>query len=833
MLAEERAIESARWCLSTVYGGKYKFDGKLPQFVILSVYKMLVRSKNKKLSETISTLAILLSKYHGIDYPTMLFNIKNNIPCMNKAPKHKIRQAFRECFNTLIHSDVGSGASSWYLSTQQQQGSTCFNVLVKSHDNQTTRNIDHLIFDMPMWMRKISNKANSCKNMEEVILMIIKSVADESIKKGIGTVTLCEDVGGCLQKMVTELMRDNMKKSNTDTSKIIKLVSYDQTLPKDKESNWLGKGYSQRGEGEFRDMLRRIIFDFVQHHPEKVAKVMGNEGTIQFAGYGENDDQRMSTFQIVCSSHNPKLEEVAELKSNCLEDTNQVAIAKKSLNEGKNVVIVVEDGDLPQIGVLNVGTALMESEDENLIVDDTIIKGNLFIKMTQQSITIDGKTIMEEYINCNELSQSMINHSGFELANINIGERVPSVIALMILLGGDTTSYLYLPYTKCLQWYLRYTDFVGSLVRDGNENEKSNGFGKWVIDMEAVVRLMILLYALKNPKALPSWNSLPHHEQISHLKNLTYSQVQKVVAKSNLPKIFRYMPSLDNLHEHVNRAILRLHTWLYAFDRNVPDVPMLGFKVILKKEELIEKRLAPTNNEVAILINNGYKVESVEAIFHEINTTHVEMFGKNGPSAEEIVEAANNATSNAIVRSNAKLKILETARHKIDNPEHYSNKKNKNQLTAKEMETFMIIYYKEVEGLNADEMKKKRQEIGKAAIEKKTAYDKLINYLEDNNIEIPWSKMGVGDAVEDNIEADEEVTLNPNNEHVQLETNQNIDEDDDDVEDEEQGMENTMQTTRETNPEAFDEVSERVGNAGGDEDDLRSCVFDNVTDNLS
>ena len=84
---------------------------------------------------------------------------------------------------------------------------------------------------------------------------------------------------------------------------------------------------------------------------------------------------------------------------------------------------------------------------------------------------------------------------------------MPSIVALFNLLGVDTTSYLYLPYTKALTWYLELIEFVGSLVRLPNLEEASEGW-PLVLDDGAVKRLFIALYPCRNPTAIARWTSM-------------------------------------------------------------------------------------------------------------------------------------------------------------------------------------------------------------------------------------------------------------------------------------------------------------------------------------
>ena len=196
--------------------------------------------------------------------------------------------------------------------------------------------------------------------------------------------------------------------------------------------------------------------------------------------------------------------------------------------------------------------------------------GRLFVQTTTQQV----ESFTEEYVCCNQLADSINAHPA--VGSIPRSDRVRSVVALFILLGGDTTSYLYLPYAMSLSSYMKYADFVKSLVRQPTEEEKGQGWTV-VLDSEAVKRLFMVLYACRNPTAVSGWTSTIVSAQIEELRKLSYMDMQKRVAKVVFPLTMRCMPSLSLLEQHMKRAQHRLNTWLHAGQREPPDLPMIGF----------------------------------------------------------------------------------------------------------------------------------------------------------------------------------------------------------------------------------------------------------------
>jgi len=209
---------------------------------------------------------------------------------------------------------------------------------------------------------------------------------------------------------------------------------------------------------------------------------------------------------------------------------------------------------------------------------------------------------------------------------------VPSVIALFILLGGDTTSYLYLPYTKSLEWYLAHAEFVGALVRTPTAEEKMEGW-PLVLDEEAIKRLFKVLYACRNPDAIDRWTSLPLPERYAVLRDTSYEELESKVARCRFPLTMRFMPKWALMVQHLLRAQHRLRTWYNADLSDPPDVPLVGHVVLMAPplgtmdEGGIERLEAPTEATVAARRAQGWSVLRVEPNVAPVNTTLVEYFG--------------------------------------------------------------------------------------------------------------------------------------------------------------------------------------------------------------
>jgi hypothetical protein len=458
-----------------------------------------------------------------------------------------------------------------------------------------------------MLSRKFSQCLNDCDTTDAVMTKILMFVKARSVDKGIEIVNLVEDLPDL---------------NLTPSQKKQKALAVNWNLnhlPQNLESNWFADGYSERDKGGFREQYIACMGRFVRDQPKLVADIFNRRGRVVLSGFGVEDPStgvasdlnRKCTYEIDCSSDSPELREKYDensetFETNLRDDTNQIFVAMEWLRQRKNVVVYAEDADMVQISLLALSQKLLiEKVDVNSI-------GNLSIQMTKQHITNEenenNKEYYKEYIHLNALYISIVNHKKLDV--LNEEHRVPSIVALFIILGGDTTSYLYLPYKMAIEAYLDCVSMIGSLVK---LVETDNKF-KMVIDkgedLSKMKKLMIVLYAYRNPKVLKDqggWSKF-HNENIERMNKLKYEIMQREVAFICIPRffrltlylnlsslftnfcflclyIFRYMPSARNLDFHVDRACLRMRTWGHAIYGRNPDVKLLGFIAHLRKTE--------------------------------------------------------------------------------------------------------------------------------------------------------------------------------------------------------------------------------------------------------
>ena len=371
-----------------------------------------------------------------------------------------------------------------------------------------------------------------------------------------------------------------------------------------------------------------------------LSEALGAGGNkVSFSGVGSSEDERKSTVTLGAGNVTPQLSAPSDQR----EDTEAIRQAVATINKNENAMVEGADTDFFLIGTL----AVDKQQQLLVLPGEERTLGKLFVRMTRKPVQINvggsSDSFSEEYWCCNDLATQIQGYPGFSKLRAGTTEeivalehRVPSVIALFILLGGDTTSYLYLPYTKSLEWYLSHAEFVGALVRIPSEEEKREGW-PLVLDEEAVKRLFKVLYACRNPDAIDRWTSLPLPERYAVLRNTSYEELGSKVARCRFPLTMRFMPKWALMVQHLLRAQHRLRTWYNADLRTPPDVPLVGHVVLMAPpsgamgEGGIERLEAPTEAAVAARRAQGWTVLRVEPNVAPENTTLVEYFGPSLP----------------------------------------------------------------------------------------------------------------------------------------------------------------------------------------------------------
>jgi len=317
----------------------------------------------------------------------------------------------------------------------------------------------------------------------------------------------------------------------------------------------------------------------------------------------------------------------------------------------------------------------------------------------------------------------------------------------MIFLGGDTTSYLFLPYTLALEWYLQHSDYVGCLVCVPSEPEVALG---WSLrfDYEAVVRLTKMLYACRNPTALPGWTSLVPAERAIRLTEISYESLEKLVAREVFPKTMRFMPNPDVLRAHSNRALHRLQTYDHAVLRDAPDLPLIGLLIVMRKgvsdmlgDEQDFQLLEPPVAEVTARIVDGWRVSRVEPIVDRVNRTLAWLFGDEDPaellirSKQEKKQTAQSSEQDA-GRLLKMASLLAGARTRL-------KPGSKLRPTVPQMSA-VVLAYKRHKGATQREISDIRKRI-KGKDKTVAMFDSVVQNCVEGGI--PWMQMGAPDEL--------------------------------------------------------------------------------------
>lgn len=355
-LGEQRAVKVAHWALRHQLGGQYRgISSKLDQFLKITLFKKPKPCKNKGERNTINALAVLLSKHKDFDFCACLMTRKNGVTSINKGSKANQRNALANTFGT---HDKLTGAARYEVGVGVDlQGNTIKNFMDHHHDRDKSKMpIDQYAVDMPMYMRKVSGSIDSCRTFSGVADTVLRTLAALSIEKGIPVLTMAEDLGGCLQKAYTEWCRDVQSAAKSSTSVPVVFDFDHNELPNNLNAGWFGKYFGDRSIGGFRDKWRTYFKNYIESNIQHVClDIFKNKGKVQYCGYGETKEERMSTYELNC-----ELGVVTVIRNqiNLAEDTNQVHCTVDNLLVGKNCVIWAEDSDLVLIA-LNVVTELM------------------------------------------------------------------------------------------------------------------------------------------------------------------------------------------------------------------------------------------------------------------------------------------------------------------------------------------------------------------------------------------------------------------------------------------------------------------------------------------
>jgi hypothetical protein len=658
-VGRERAEEHATFALRSSIGGQYNFAGRMRYHPILSFFLKTKAESMRRVTtsrnQLFAALAVLGRNSASITvlrFPAMLAQQVGGRVVLNPAPKSKIRTVLRQVFN------IGK-ATSWMEIAGEPcaVGSKVSRFVLARWDHSESVVAHTIVLDVAMLMRRLPHPAPGDKTGLALILLVLKSTVGSRLAAGAACVEYVEDIRNCFYKMLTEQKRNARVATKPDT-----LVSFSLgVIPGRVGPSLLSSVYADRdgGRRQFQAAVAEVVTNSSRLYDGELTRSLGTSGVVVFSGIGSDADSRSRSLSVDLATG----AQVWGEPSNLLEDTNAANKVYAAILRGDSSVLVGEDGDFVLILALVLGVALFGWCGIDSRPAATL--GYAFVHMSPQDIQgSDGQEhSTEEYICCNELAQAMYDHIG--LVSMETTHRVPSVIACLIFLGGDTTPYLYMPYNFALGFYLQHCAFVGSLVRIPDQTEREAGW-RVCINVDAMVRLTMLLYAAKNPLAISGFLSMTPTSRAAALSEVTYSGMEQRVARLQYPRITKLMPSLENLGIVCKLTQARLDSWMRAIDPSAEIPPRIGLRVYLRNG-LVSPDAAliqvdePTSRRLSELATQGLIVDSVEPLINRLNTPLSELFPESGaPSVSDIMRGVTVYES---MGSSSKVKFCGKCHH--------------------------------------------------------------------------------------------------------------------------------------------------------------------------
>ena len=599
-ITEKRVQEVALFYLSRPFGGECTstFKIKIPNFSKLELFKKTPQKRQSTVTSNLKSCLAALSAFAG-------GKTKNLEGCFAVAVPHADgeyqlhsvdKSAHRKAFTAEFGKDGSNGFAGWVEGVDTDSAVAAASLKhIRSRPNMTESITIHtVIHDAPASMRKawpLSQNTEEYTGSEQC-LAIGNQFLKKSLGQGYSTVRLVFDLGGSLEKMVTENKRDKKKGKYTERPFTRGLIS---SVVQRRSEKYLQAVFGSRDVGrvEFLDVFGAVARNPSEEESEAMLEWFpsGQQGSLSpcasIHGVGRSAEERARGIELRYTASGSHAGTRLGTTSRSLtitqtpvslqrEDTELVRLACQDVVQNKAAEIVAGDNDIWMIGALALAT----------LIDRGLGRlGHLFVHTTFHKVNDSG--FESEFINVNELVQ--VIQEDPRLASLTTGSRVRSVIAVAVLLGGDTTNgWKGITPGKGLGWYLENVAFVGSIIKDAAGEEREAGW--WVVrNPHAVERLMKVWYVSLNHAAFSqhfgtNWAGLSASERAEKLGSLEYLTLERVVAKKRVPQVQYFVPSSLNADYCGRRMQKRLDGWCKALELNPPMPPLLGFEVKVAKD---------------------------------------------------------------------------------------------------------------------------------------------------------------------------------------------------------------------------------------------------------
>ncbi len=337
-------------------------------------------------------------------------------------------------------------------------------------------------------------------------------------------------------------------------------------------------------------LIRAPTEDEMESFIRMLGSYVGN--TFAVSGVGSTGEQRGRTVRLsVVKNIDGKLcIDICEdsERSTHFEDMEVTCQSHRALiTYGGCIEVFATDSDIWQM-------LLAYADWEQLQGNDRPTSSKIFVRIAQVLVVVEGKEIQEEILRVDDLALKIRFDPRCIQALIPVEFRVLNIVTAMLLLGSDMTSTIVgMSHKRGLTLFMENLMYIGCLVIHANAEQKLLGWVN-VIDLVAAQRFFKVIYGNRDPMAFADLSKGITRDAWGRMfDELSWLDCQKRVAKRDPTKFERYIPSENNIEQHIMRAQSRLHSVVCAKDRIPNRPPLVGYVVTGEKNGCIADFVAP------------------------------------------------------------------------------------------------------------------------------------------------------------------------------------------------------------------------------------------------
>lgn len=530
-------------------------------------------------------------------------------PSLRYTNKSSARKAARDYFN-------GQGENGFlaYTGCGLESEGQISNRAISSSSFSETHLIAARVHDSCATMRRVKISERTGTTGSDVMLQVLKQTMGKDLKDGCLSSHLVFDVffdtslddpsiaQEALQKSLQNKTRNSKKRSTAPASSFVEgaLGSFSNAR--------LQETFQDRELGRV-DMLRvlgRLIRAPTALEAVVLIGLLGEEGrSMAVSGAGATGSERGRTVRLTAvrgSPDGPLQLSISEdeLRSNHFEDAEvvrQACLASQHFSGG--VEIIATDTDIWQLAVVAVDQAQLRSADGE--------RGPpLYVRLSPQTVDVAGVQVQEELMCVNSLAMNIRLDPRCIAASIPLDMRVLNYIAATLLLGSDSTSCIPgMSHNRGLNIFMEELSYIGCLVTKADAAAEAVGWTFTYVP-EAALRFFKVIYCRRDPMAVADLsNGIAPDAWARLLESVAWNDLQRRVAARNPTKFDWYLPSIENITQHIMRAQSRLHGIVNATVQQPSRIPLAGFRVLFNKDGAEITKDSPTADElVGVIIVN-------------------------------------------------------------------------------------------------------------------------------------------------------------------------------------------------------------------------------------